>query len=318
MAYRDAVEVLDGVRITLFNSGHILGSAFVLVEAEGQRVVFSGDVGNDDVPILPATDALPMKLDVVVCESTYGNRLHSPTKDRLQKLKAFVSRVVSRKGVLMIPAFSVERTQELLFDLNLLVERDGLELDRVYLDSPLGIGATHLYEKYREELDLKFPPGFSDDDFFQFRGLEITETVQESKRINDAPTPKVIIAGAGMMDAGRIQHHLVRYLDDANNGLLIIGYQAEGTLGRQIQDGESPVYIMDYSVDVRCEIEKIDSYSAHADFDKLTRWLKEGRPKKVVLTHGDTGAKTAFQEHLERQGLARPETPSQGDWITIQ
>lgn len=315
--YRDAVEVLPGVRVTFFNSGHILGSAFVLVEAEGKRIVFSGDVGNDDVPILPSTDALPRKLDLVVCESTYGNRLHSPTKDRLAKLKAFVTRVIHRGGVLMIPAFSVERTQELLFDLNLLAERDGIALDRVYLDSPLGIGATHLYEKYREELDLKFPKGFVDDDFFQFRGLRITETVPESKAINDAPAPKIIIAGAGMMNAGRIQHHLLRYLDDAKNGLLIIGYQAEGTLGREIQDGKSPVNIREYAVDVRCEVENIDSYSAHADYDKLTRWLKEAAPKRVVLTHGDADAKRAFGEHLKRQGVGQPDVPAQGDWITI-
>ncbi|MEK7529986.1 MAG: MBL fold metallo-hydrolase [Patescibacteria group bacterium] len=316
--YRDAVEVLPGVRVTFFNSGHILGSAFVLIEADGKRVVMSGDVGNDDVPILPPTDALPRKLDLVVCESTYGDRLHSPTKDRLAKLKTFVTRVVGRGGVLMIPAFSVERTQELLFDLNLLVERDGVTLDRVYLDSPLGIGATHLYEKYREELDLKFPKGFVDDNFFQFRGLNITETVSESKAINNAPSPKVIIAGAGMMNAGRIQHHLLRSLDNPKNGLLIIGYLAEGTLGREIQDGKSPVHIMDYAVDVRCEIEKIDSYSAHADYDKLTRWLKDASPKRVALTHGDAEAKRAFSAHLERQGVGRPDVPAQGEWITIQ
>ncbi len=317
VSYHDRVEVLDDVFVTFYNSGHVLGAAFVLIEAEGKRVVVSGDVGNDDVPILPPTEALPEKLDLVLCESTYGDRLHSPTKDRLGKLRDVVVRTVGRGGVLMIPAFSIERTQELLFDLNTLVEHEHIKVGPVFLDSPLGIGATHLYEKYREELDLKFPDNFSDDDFFQFPELEITETVQASKRINQVHGSKVIVAGSGMMNAGRIKHHLMRYLDNPKNGLLIIGYQAEGTLGRQIQDGESPVHIFDYSIDVKAEISKIDSYSAHADYDKLTRWLKNGNAKNVVLVHGDPEAQDIFKGHLSRQGIAKIDTPAFGEWLTV-
>jgi metallo-beta-lactamase family protein len=315
--YHERIEILDDVFVTWYNSGHVLGAAFVLIEAEGKRVVVSGDVGNDDVPILPPTEALPEKLDLILCESTYGDRLHSPTKDRLGKLRDVITRTIGRGGVLMIPAFSIERTQELLFDLNTLVEHEHIKVGPVFLDSPLGIGATHLYEKYKEELDLKFPENFSDDDFFQFPELEITETVQSSKRINDVRGSKVIIAGSGMMNAGRIKHHLLRYLDDERNGLLIIGYQAVGTLGRQIQDGESPVQIFDYSVDVRAEVSKIDSYSAHADYDKLTGWLKNGNAKHVVLVHGDQEAQDVFKEHLKRQGIEDVATPAFGDWIEV-
>lgn len=317
MAYRDKQEVLPGVFVTFFNSGHILGASFIMVEADGHRVVFSGDVGNADIPILPDTDPLPANLDLIVCESTYGDRLHTPTKGRLKVLREVVEKTMERGGVLMIPAFSVERTQELLFDLNTLVEGDGVKVGPVFLDSPLGIGATELYEKYREELELTFPDHFTDDDFFQFPGLEITETVSQSKRINGVPAPKIIVAGSGMMNAGRIQHHLLRYLDDAKNTLLIIGYQGDGTLGRKIQDGAKAVDIYDYNVAVRAEVLKMDSYSAHADYDKLTGWIKEGGVSRVVLVHGDMEAQEAFSKHLKRQGVESVEAPEHGSWITL-
>lgn len=315
--YRDARQVAPGVTITFFNSGHILGSAFILLEADGKRVVFSGDVGNDNVPILPATDALPQRLDMLLCEATYGDRLHSPTKDRLGKLRTIVEETTGDGGVLMIPAFSIERTQELLFDLNQLVDREHVRTGPVFLDSPLGIGATYLYERYREELQLTFPEGWQDDDFFQFKGLEITERVDQSKRINSVKAPKVIIAGSGMMNAGRIHHHLLRNLNDPKSTVLIIGYQAEGALGRSIQDGAKAVEIQGYDVDVRARVETIDSYSAHADYDKLTRWIKDSGVQRVRLTHGDDDAKATFKKHLKFQGVGDVEVPKEGDWITV-
>ena len=182
----------------------------------------------------------------MVCESTYGDRLHESSVSRQQMIEGLVATAINRGGILMIPSFSLERTQELIYDLNDLIDRKHL-LPRVpiFLDSPLAINATKVYREYpkyyNEEAARLVAAG---DDLFQFPGLTMTETREESKRINQTPGPKIIIAGAGMMNGGRIVHHALRYLSDNKNTLLIIGYQAHGTLGRQILDGVSPVMIM--------------------------------------------------------------------------
>ncbi|MBI2476787.1 MBL fold metallo-hydrolase, partial [Candidatus Uhrbacteria bacterium] len=317
VSYRDRTEILPHVFVTWMQAGHILGSSFLFVEADGARVVMSGDVGHDTMPLLPGTEALPSNLDLIVCESTYGNRLHIQDNNRLDELRVFIERVATRGGTLMIPAFSVERTQELLFDLNTLAEREHVNLGSVFLDSPLGIGATDVYAAYRDNPAFVRPQTFHDDDYFQFPELVVTRSVPDSKHINDAKAPKIIVAGAGMMDSGRIKHHLLRYLSDARNGLLIVGYQAEGTLGRQIQKGVSPVTIFDYAVDVRAEIVTTDRYSAHADYDKLTHWIKSAGVAHVVLVHGDTEAQDAFAAHLTRQGIAHVDIPTFGEWLTV-
>ncbi len=315
--YRESIEVAPGIVATWYDTGHVLGSSFIVVEAEGKKVAFSGDVGSESVPILHDTEALPRDLDLFVCESTYGDRLHEPPTDRLDLLRDALLRNNEKKGVLMIPAFSVERMQEVLFELNILVDHEGIDPGDVFLDSPLGISATGVYRKYQGELDLDIPEGFTDNDFFGFKNLHITSSVGESKGINNAGQPKVILAGAGMMNAGRIQHHLVRYLDNPNNTLLVIGYQAVNTLGRRIVEGQSPVRIFDYSVEVRAKIQKIESYSGHADYDKLTRWVKDCGVKRVQLVHGDEEAQLAFQKHLKRQGVEEVEIPAFGEWVEV-
>ncbi len=317
VSYREPVEVAPGITVTWHDAGHVLGSSFVVVEGDGKKVAFSGDIGSEGVPILHDTEALPRDLDMFMCESTYGDRLHDPPTDRLNKLRDAVIENHKKRGVLMIPAFSIERMQEVLFEMNIIVDSEGIDPGQVYLDSPLAISATRVYASYQEELELDIPQGFVDNDFFHFKGLHVTETVGESKGINNASQPKVILAGAGMMNAGRITHHLVRYLDDPNNTLLVIGYQAVGTLGRKIIEGQSPVKIFDYSVDVKAKIIKIDSYSGHADYDKLTRWVKDSTAKRVQLIHGDEEAMIAFQKHLLHQGVEEVSIPSEGDWITV-
>ena len=218
---------------------------------------------------------------------------------------------------MVVPAFSVERTQEFLYDLNILTEAEGLNLPSVFLDGPLGIEATEVYEEHARELSFELPDGFTDNDVFSFPGLERTKTVEESKKINSHSGSKIIIAGAGMMNAGRVQHHLVRYLPDPKNTLLIIGYQGKQTLGRAIQSGETPVDILGYSVDVKCKIETMDSYSAHADFPVLSSWIKAGRPKKIALVHGDEAAQSALAKHLGDSGFSDVSCPSMGVVLEI-
>jgi metallo-beta-lactamase family protein len=284
----------DSVRIYLREAGHIFGSAFVELVAEGKRLVFSGDVGNVKVPILRDTDDLPQDIDLLVCESTYGNRLHESDQTRRDILEKVVLEAVRRGGVLMIPSFSLERTQELLYELDKLIEQQHrLPKVPIFLDSPLAIGATRVYRKYTNYYDTSAKELMrSGDDMFDFPGLVLSETREDSKRINTVPSPKIIIAGAGMMNGGRIIYHALRYLSDKNNTLMIIGYQSQDTLGRRLQDGDKVVEIMGERVEVRCQIKTVGAFSAHGDQRKLLNWISSSNrpPRKICLNHGDVEA----------------------------
>ena len=308
VAYHQAIEFAPGVTVMFHDAGHILGSAYISVEAEGKRVVFSGDIGNDDVPILPETEAIS-RADAVVCESTYGNRLHESMEERSKKLRAVVEHTVANRGVLLIPSFSIERTQELLYEIHLLLEQFKTNVP-IYLDSPMAIRATQVYRHFDQFLQFDAPIfGEKDHDFFSFSNLRETLSVDESKVINDVKRPKIIIAGSGMMTGGRILHHLSRYVNQKFATVLIIGFQAASTLGRRIFNKEPYVTIFGQRFDVRAAVKAIGAFSAHGDQAKLTRWLhpEEGpAPKKVLLVHGDAEAKTAFAEHL-RASLAGSE-----------
>ena len=301
IGYHEAIDVAPGIRVMFHDAGHVLGSAYISIDAEGKRIVFSGDIGNDNVPILPPTEPLS-HADVVICESTYGNRVHEGREERTRKLRDAIEKSIARGGVLMIPAFSIERTQELLFEINQLLSNELKTNALMFLDSPMAIRATEVYREFSDYLrfdaDVLKQKG---QDFFSFPNLRETLTVDESKAINDAPSPKVIIAGSGMMSGGRIMHHLQRYLPDAKNMLLVIGYQGAGTLGRTIYNGAKEVTIYGTKVQVKAEIQAIGAFSAHGDQTKLTRWLTptEGPvPKKILLTHGDADAKPVFADHL--------------------
>lgn len=303
IGYHEQVNVAPGITVMLHDAGHVLGSAFVSIEAEGKRVVFSGDVGNDNVPILPETEPIS-QADVVVCEATYGHRVHEPPTERAAKLRAAVETTLANEGALMIPAFSIERTQELLYELDLLL-RDLKTSAPIFLDSPMAIRATEVYRHFKEYLRFDSPILEEEDrDFFSFPNLRETLKAEESKAINDAKNPKIIIAGSGMMSGGRIMHHLLRYLPDPNSLLLIIGYQGAGTLGRRLYEGAKEVTIFGQKVEVRAGLAAIGAFSAHADMNKLTRWLRpeDGTvPSKVFLVHGDPDAKELFAAHVRQE-----------------
>ncbi len=320
VAYRRMFEVLPGVLVTFHDTGHILGSSFVVVEADGKRVAFSGDVGGDQTLLLHDTEALPSDVDLLVCESTYGDRLHPKVLERKQQLRAHLERNFAQSGVLMVPAFSIERTQEILFEINELVEQEGVHCGPVFLDSPLSVAAIGVFRRHSndaEVMDLAFAKKWGDDNLFSFKGLQVALGVDDSKKINDVPVPKVIIAGSGMMDSGRIQHHLIRYLDSPNNTLLITGYQADGTTGRRIQDGAMSIELLGYSVPVRAHVEKIESYSGHADYNKLGNWIRHALPKKVALVHGSAEAQDAFAKYLEHLMSVEVSAPEFGGWVEV-
>lgn len=300
--YYNEYELAPGLKFKFYEAGHIFGSAFVEITGEDKKIIFSGDIGNVGVPIVRDTDVLPANADLVVCESTYGDRVHETISERQDLIQYEVKSAMDRGGTLMIPAFSLERTQELLYDLNDLIDRQK-KLPRVpiFLDSPLAINATEVYRHYPRYYDEAARKLYlQDDDLFQFPGLKMTGKVDESKGINNTPGPKIIIAGSGMMNGGRILHHALRYLSDRNSTLLIVGYQAYGTLGRDILEGKSPVRVLNEKVVVRCRVKALGALSAHADQEKLMDWLGGGEsiPKRVILNHGEPLSAEALMKRL--------------------
>jgi len=319
--YDEKIDVASGVSAIWKDAGHIFGSAFIEVVVDGKKVVFSGDIGNAEAPILQDTDNLGKDVDVLLCESTYGDRLHEPVDVRRELILDLIKYSVDNKGVIMIPSFSLERTQELLYELNILSEYDrSLPQMPIFLDSPLAIHASEIYEKYPEYYDEEAARLHClGDDFLNFPGLKFTLTKEESKKINNVPGPKMIIAGAGMMNGGRILHHAFRYLSDPVSTLLIVGYQAEGTLGRRLYEGAVKVKIFGEEIDVKCKVKAIGALSAHGDQKKLLEWCGSGPnlPKKIYCTHGEPHAATELSHRLRDIYKIDVEMPEMGQKIEI-
>ena len=293
---------VGNVKVTFYNAGHILGSSFILIETEGKRIVFSGDLGNSPAPIIGKREELPDNVDYCVMESTYGDRLHSPGETRREVLEDLIENTVKAGGVLMIPAFAMERTQELLFELNALVSEGRIPHVPIFIDSPLAIKLTEVYKKHISYFDPASQKLMHNGhSFFEFPGLKMTLTTEESKAINDVKPPKVIIAGAGMSNAGRILHHERRYLPDPKSTLMIVGYQSQGSLGRQLLEGAKKVRMFGEEVEVRCQVKAVSSYSAHADQAQLMEWISPARQriKKVFLVHGETDSANTLAQKIK-------------------
>jgi metallo-beta-lactamase family protein len=242
--------------------------------------------------------------DYLIVESTYGNRDHEDKHERKHKLERAIRTSIMRGGTLMIPSFAIERTQEILFELNDIVESKKIPHTPVFLDSPMAIEATHVYRKYRSWFNHQAEQRIkSGDDLFDFPGLVMTRSVEESKAINNVSPPKIIIAGSGMSTGGRILHHELRYLSDSRSTLLIIGYQVAGTLGRRILDGETEVTIWGEHVPVRAGIVAIGGYSAHADQRLLLTWIGGLRvpPKRIFVTHGEKKSAETLKGRIETE-----------------
>ena len=297
--YHQTMEV-GPFKVVFYNAGHILGSSFILIEAEGKKIIFSGDLGNSPAPIIGVTDNIP-EADYCLIETTYGDKLHQEQAERREILEDMIEDVVKSKGVLMIPAFAMERTQELLYEINNLVEQGRIPRVPIFIDSPLAIKLTTVYKKYESYYDEATRAMIGRGDaIFKFPSLRMTLTTEESKSINDVPAPKVVIAGSGMSNGGRILHHEKLYLSDPKSLILFIGYQSKGTLGRRILDGEKTVRIFGENVAVNCKKRAIPGYSAHADQMQLLRWIYPARQilKKTFVIQGDEEAAAAFSQKL--------------------
>lgn len=314
-------RTLNDVTIELFDAGHILGSTIIrITDSNGKAIVFSGDLGNPPVPLLNPTDRIP-DADFVVMESTYGGRIHEDKKDRQLLLKSAIYETVTMGGTLMIPAFAMERTQEILFELNEMVNNKDIPEVPIFLDSPLAIKATRVFQQYSDYFNQETQSIInSGDDVFQFPGLKMTLTTDESKAINAYPAPKVIIAGSGMAQGGRIVHHIRRYIEDEKSQYLIVGYQVNGSLGRRILNGEKTIRVNGEELEVRAKVRAIGGYSAHADRAKLTSWvtgMKGKKPTTIFLTHGEEDQAKALKHHLQQSMDTDIQIPGLNDSIEL-
>jgi metallo-beta-lactamase family protein len=294
--YGQTVQVSDGVEATFYDAGHVLGSSMVRLKieqnGEARTILFSGDVGRRNKPIVNDPTFFE-EADYVIVESTYGDRLLESPQDAANQLAEAINSTVKRGGNIVIPSFALERSQELLYYLNqfLLVGRIPHLL--VFVDSPMAVEVTGVFERHPELFDQEMRKMMHQQRSpFDFPGLEMTGTVEESKAINHIKGSVVIIAGSGMCTGGRIKHHLVNNITREESTVLLVGYQAAGTLGRQIVDGAQRVRILGQYYPVKAKIEQLNGFSAHADRDGLLRWLSSLRrpPRRVFVTHGEREA----------------------------
>jgi metallo-beta-lactamase family protein len=309
IGYNQEMQITKHIKAVYRDGGHIIGSAIIelIVDDNGEekRLVFSGDLGQWDVPIIEDPTILS-KADYLLLESTYGNRLHEDVKDREVKLLEYSKRAYERGGRVLIPSFAIERTQELLYSFNKLIKKGKFPDMKIFLDSPLAIKATEIFKQHREYFDEEALNKYARP--FTFPNLVYTKTTNESKAMNDYDKPCVIIAGSGMCTAGRIRHHLKYGLSDPKNIVVFVGYQAEGTLGRWILRGAKRVKFMGLYVDVKADIEKINSFSAHADYQDILRWVHgfKEKPKKIFLVHGEHKSALALKEKLGKYNCIIP------------
>ena len=319
--YREEIKI-NPFTVTQYDAGHILGSAMTMVsfrgeKGEGKKILFTGDLGNPTNPLLNGIENISSP-DYLVIESTYGDREHENIKEKKLKLERVIEKSVLQGGVLMIPAFSLERTQELLWEISDMLKNKQIPAVPIYLDSPLAIHATEIYQKYYAYLNKAYidKESFS---FFKISSLRFSLTTDESKKINDVHPPKIIIAGSGMSTGGRILHHERRYLADPKSTILFIGYQAPGSLGRRILDGADIVRIFGEDVAVRCHKEVIHGYSAHPDEGVLFEFIRERseKIKKVFAVHGEPKASLAMVQKIRDYLGIDAAAPKYGDSIEL-
>lgn len=310
--------------LCFYNSGHILGSALAhLVFREGSqtvRLAYTGDLGKTTMPILEGPTALPAS-DVLVCESTYGNRTHEALPVSAEKLSRIIQEAVEKKAKIFVPAFALGRMQTLIYTLHQLTDEGKIPRIPIYVDSPLAVEMTKVFTKHPECFDEETRRLFTarGEEPFGFRNLHYVASVDESKRLNATPGPMMILATAGMADAGRILHHFMNGLADPNNTVLIVGYMAQGTLGRAILEGATKVRIFHRDIPVRARVEKLNAYSAHADKNELLDFiLNIPELKKVFLVHGEEEVRDDLRtELLQRRSTLDVHLPRPSEHFTL-
>ena len=300
--YYESFELGDNVSAEFTNAGHILGSAMVHLTRGDKKFVFTGDIGNVPQPLLSPPD-VPKDYDYMIMESVYGDRVHEEVEERTAILQHHIEETIKKQGTLIIPAFSLERTQGILFEINNMVEQGIIEPIKTYLDSPLAIRVTDVYRHALNDLKPEIQEQIKNgDDIFEFEGLSFTETMKESSQIARFGGPKIIIAGAGMSHGGRIREHEKQFLDDPRTTLLLVGYQTVGSLGRLLQDGANHVYIDKMKVNVKAKVVTIRGFSGHADRNQLIDLVysgtKDKKPKQVFVAMGEERSSLFLTQRL--------------------
>lgn len=318
LEYHEEKEVAPGISAYLRNTGHILGSASVrLTGTDGTTIVLTGDIGNSPSPLLPDWEATP-DADALVMESVYGDRLHPPHSERVAQLRDALKRAIERRGTILIPAFSLERTQLMLYELSNFFSANELPKIPVFLDSPLAIKVTAVYEKWGSTY---FKPEAEEEmkrekSLFEFPFLKQTVSHEQSAEIDKVDGPKIIIAGAGMSHGGRIGGWEARYLPDPSTTLLVVGYQAPGTPGRRMQEGASEVRLSGQPVKIRAKVESVEGWSAHADRDELMKFAEAAfakkRPKAVFVAIGEPVAERFLAQRIHDYLGAKAIVPEMG------
>jgi metallo-beta-lactamase family protein len=323
VAYHQVFHPLPGVTARLLDAGHILGSAEVILDVEERgttrRLVFSGDLGRRGLPILRDPEVPPTPVDYLVLESTYGDRLHDPIEQMHDDLERVIRETVSRGGKIIVPAFAVGRTQELIYALNELVRHQRLPSIEVYIDSPLANHVTEVFQRHPECFDAETQAFLEEHgEVFRFEGVHFVSEAEDSIRLNDLAGPAVIISASGMCEAGRILHHLRNHIEDPRNTILIVGFMAEHTLGRRIAERQPKVKIWGVERDLRAQVVVLDSFSAHADRDDLIAFADAcgTATRRCFLVHGEPEPQGSLRHALEQCGH-RVHCPIRGEIVEL-
>lgn len=320
LEYGQKLNVDHGFQFSYKDAGHILGSGMLEIIYNHKKIVFTGDLGNSPSPLLPDTEEIK-DADYMIMESCYGDRNHEHRDERKKKLEEIIKENYNQKGTLIIPTFSLERTQELLYEINSLIENKIIPQMPIFLDSPLSIKLTDIYLKYDKYFNKKARDIIATGDkLFDFPGLKETLETDDSKAILHVPPPKIIIAGSGMSNGGRILHHERNYLPNKNDTILLTGYQSVGTLGRLISDGASKVHIMGEEVHIRANVAKISGYSGHKDSDHLVEFVEKTAKtlKKVFVVMGEPKSAMFLSQKLRDNLGVKAFTPTAGEMVTIE
>lgn len=318
--YHQATEILPGFRVYLKDAGHVLGSAMFEITYNGKKIVFTGDLGNTPTSLLRDTEDIT-DADYLLMESVYGDRNHESKDLRREKMEDVIEETIKNNGTLIIPTFSLEKNQVIMYEINDLVERGRIPAVPVFIDSPLAIKVTEIYKRHTEVFNKTAREAIAKgDDIFNFPKLHMTSTSEESKAILKTPNPKIVIAGSGMSNGGRIQHHEINYLPDAKNTLLLIGYQAAGSLGRQIEDGARTVTIFGQSIPVRARVAKIDGYSSHKDSEHLFQFVENTADtvKKVFVCMGESKSALFLVQRLRDYLGLNAFHPHEGESVMLE
>lgn len=318
--YHETFSVCEGLSLEMYDAGHILGSAMLVFDYKGQHFVFSGDLGNSPSPLLSDTEAIPSDTKYLLMESVYGDRNHEERDIRRDVLKRVLKENIERSGVLLVPIFSLERTQEFLYEINEMVEGGEISRVPIVLDSPLALRVTEIFYRYKhlfkESVRKDIGAG---DDIFDFPGFKETMHTRESKAIGKIPDPKVIMAGAGMSTGGRILHHEKQYLSDPNTTVLITGFQTPGSLGRLLQDGAKQVVLFEEAIPVRAKIETVRGYSGHKDSNGLVSFVEPAVQslQTVFVAMGEMTSSTFLAQRLHDEFGVRTKVAEQGEILRM-